>query len=710
MKNLYPKSNSALFKLCLFIFFTLCSVIYGCRKEAHTGKESATTLIDPALADAKSWYERTYIANSNGQSLHTNSTATDLSQKVKPDWQHASNYARLNQDVIEMPIDPDSKFGSILKKKVNSHAYDKSYTRSSFLLLKSEKGYEAYIMTIVADSSYIKKNPAKLANNTYQQHDADFSGLVLYFTPKGKYVNGYAYRNGQVVLPASQVQTSGKPRVQLAQVCIDWFWEVYIDGKLVSSEYLYTTCTGGDDDDGGGSAPPSNPCNPQSPPPSSPPLVSSIPGGHLIVNTVPGGGGGFPPPIGDTPCNPQPTPSPPKHPIFGLNNSNAIVPDANFDNLLDYIENTLHLPFSNPYNTVWTVNGVEYTGQNTDITNPDGTVVHYFSPDVSSGPFQIGMEYSMGTSPVNSNTVNTTTVIIFGDVTTRPSSSFFGSGPVTYTSTGGGGTAPLSLARRQQLEAADNNRLLQLLQQEDAKDDVAASPCHGTARNGNVKWPGTLEHWLIQFDYIATNPLALREYYVPGSSGKLNGNPGYADIANSSTGEMFEIKPDNTDGQRAGAAEIQLYITQANALCPRIVGGGWSAGGNYPTRYLPDPKNPSNLLVSRLFSNGVIVYSSRSRNGLPQPIPVVLPETLVEKLKNLFRQIKNSPTTMQPQIITFVRQNPKIIPYLKGAAAGVIIGTILEDIATEGTGILDDWQSFLIARTLWRVSNGIIII
>jgi hypothetical protein len=432
MKNLYPKSKSALFKLCLFIFFTLCTINYGCRKEVHTGKESATTPIDPKLEEAKSWYEKNYIANSSGQALHTNSTGADLSQKVKPDWQHTATYARLGKDVIEMPIDPNSKFGSILKKKVNNHAYDKSYTRSSFLLLKSEKGYEAYIMTIVADSSYIKNNPAKLANNTYQQHDADFSGLVLYFTPKGKYVNGYAYRNGQVVLPASQVQTSGKPQVQLAQVCTDWFWEVYIDGVLASSQYLYTTCTGSDNDGGGGTPPPSNPCNPQSPPPSSPPLVSSIPGGHLIVNTVPGGGGGFPPPSN---CNDVPSPpSTPIHPTFGLNNSNAVIPDANFGAFLAYVK-SLGYSVTNPVNGfAYGSDGSLYPGQYTYVVDASENVISsYFTPDANSGPFQVGYNYNLG------NTLNNSTPaikIIFGPPAT------FGDGTVAYSPpvNSGGGT------------------------------------------------------------------------------------------------------------------------------------------------------------------------------------------------------------------------------------------------------------------------------
>jgi hypothetical protein len=322
MKNLYPKSSSAVLKLCIALLITSVAIIYGCKKERAADKDATPASAD--VSDAKTWFEKTYpIGSSSGQSNHTNSTGTgfDLSQRIKPDWQHTATYARLGKDVIEMPIDPDSKFGSILKKKVNNHTYSKTYTRSSYLLLKGEKGYQAYIMTIIGDSSYIKGNPDKLANNTYRQHDADFGGLVLYFTPKGKYLNGYAYKNGQLITPASQAQSApGKIKVQLAEICTDWYDEILINDVIVSSTYLYTTCTGGGEDptypgtSGSDSPVPPNPCNPPPPPPTTTPppsvpnpptgplIPSAVPGGHITVNNVPGGGG-FPPPTDEEiPC------------------------------------------------------------------------------------------------------------------------------------------------------------------------------------------------------------------------------------------------------------------------------------------------------------------------------------------------------------------------------------------------------------------------
>ncbi|WP_162429145.1 hypothetical protein [Mucilaginibacter sp. 14171R-50] len=321
MKRLYPKNNYYL-KFCVIALVALCGIIYGCRKEI-TNSKGSTLNTDPAVTDAKTWYESTFpVTGGSNQTVHTSSTGTgfDLSQRVKPDWQHTATYARLGKDVIEMPVDPDSKFNSILKRKINNRAYSKSYTRSSYLLLKDGKGYKAYIMTIVGDSSYIKGNPGKLANNTYRQHDADFSGLVLYFTPKGKYVNGYAYKNGQLVTRASQTQATGKTRVQLAEICTDWYDEILINDVIVSSTYLYTTCEGGyEEPNNPGTSgspappPPPDPCAPPPPPVTPPPSVPDPPTvppaplampGHIAINNVPGGG--FPPPTDeDDPCPPN---------------------------------------------------------------------------------------------------------------------------------------------------------------------------------------------------------------------------------------------------------------------------------------------------------------------------------------------------------------------------------------------------------------------
>lgn len=150
-------------------------------------------------------------------------------------------------------------------------------------------------MTIIADSTYLKGNLSKLANNTYRKHDADFSGVVMYFTPKGAFVSSFGYYNGKLLPPLGQGSTSSTQAVQSVNTsalktteepsCLDWYLETYIDGELVSSVYLYTTCPqvstgggGGGSGGGAGTSPTPAPCIP---PQSKDPNAIT---GHLVID------------------------------------------------------------------------------------------------------------------------------------------------------------------------------------------------------------------------------------------------------------------------------------------------------------------------------------------------------------------------------------------------------------------------------------------
>jgi hypothetical protein len=163
------------FLLVLIIAF----IINSCRKDNKTTPQTISTA---AVQQAKTWYENAYPVTSDvvaskitTQSVNTAAKATfDLSQIIKPDWQHPATYARLGSNVIEMPVEPGANFGLDIKNISAS----KKYNKTTFLLLNNGKGYQAYIMMIMADSAYVKNDFSKLAHNSYRQHDAD--GDVFY--------------------------------------------------------------------------------------------------------------------------------------------------------------------------------------------------------------------------------------------------------------------------------------------------------------------------------------------------------------------------------------------------------------------------------------------------------------------------------------------------------------------------------------------------
>lgn len=256
--------------------------------------------------------------------------------------------------------------------------------------------------------------------------------------------------------------------------------------------------------------------------------------------------------------------------------------------------------------------------------------------------------------------------------------------------------------------SADDIRIFAEMEAEDAAVDALNMNCQGTNRTGNIQWPGTVEHWLIMVDYINRNPNGQVEYQIPGSS--ANGNTGYADIANSATAEIFEIKPNNPSGLAAGQTEVARYVTQANIHCAASsTAGPWKEGNNYVTRLLPDAYNPLYWIEASLIAPGVVGYKRvpRATNPLPAPLPV----SVTDKLKALVRKLNDKPNEWKNVIAEYLRQNPDLVTYIKGAAytaaVGIIVGTIIEDIVTLGGGIADDWICFLtayrIVRFAWKL-------
>ena len=184
-----------------------------------------------------------------------------------------------------------------------------------------------------------------------------------------------------------------------------------------------------------------------------------------------------------------------------------------------------------------------------------------------------------------------------------------------------------------------------------------------------------------------------------------NGGPGYADIVDLGTGEIFEIK--SLNAAASGVSEVEEYIAKGLEYCPNT--SSWGKGVIYPvSRILPNPRDPSKKLVVQLFEPGVLSYYSDDVIQLPEP--VFIPSSLFERIKRFMQQIKENidDVDIEVEVARFLHENPDIANYIKGAAIGagivIVVGTIIEDIVTLGAGIADDWASFYIAYRLVRIA------
>jgi|GEM_PF-5878302 len=242
-------------------------------------------------------------------------------------------------------------------------------------------------MTLLADSAYAKSHPDWASGNTYQKRDPQFSGLVLYFTPKGQYIDGYAFRNGQLVIPGTQttsVSTSAnqgqltrsfRPRAQVETIydCTAWYLLEYDQwGNLTSMTFLYyTDCTpepGGGSGDSGGSGSPSS--NAPPPPQCQPPSGSAVTNDHSLTRVTqppPGGGdGGMPPP---QPCLTQTVTQPE---VSSVNTITDSVTNPCLKAVIDNLTNTqtLQTDVTNILRNTFGVNDqVNITFDEADLTN-----------------------------------------------------------------------------------------------------------------------------------------------------------------------------------------------------------------------------------------------------------------------------------------------------------------------------------------------------
>lgn len=331
MKRLITRYNLKT-KSLLFSFLAICSIIvvYSCKKENHTNKNA--DLASPVILRAKNWYESVYPLVSKTSVLSTTNNP-DLSRLVSPDWGRSKNYTRYDDDVIEAPINEDAQLNFDLSNNTGL-IYNNKYSRSWFLLLNKFDKYSAYVMTIIADSAYVKNNPDKLKLNSYNKHDANFTGIVIYSTPQGKYVNGWFYKNGAIsgYLPPGQTTEAGNgATVQniktnaliTVKTCQDFIQKTYYNGQLVATTVLATYCTtttvddgtgnggggggGGSIGGGGGGSSGGSPNTPQCNIPYINDAVKTVKVNSLQTQqAAPPDDGGFPPPADPIPCPPPP--------------------------------------------------------------------------------------------------------------------------------------------------------------------------------------------------------------------------------------------------------------------------------------------------------------------------------------------------------------------------------------------------------------------
>lgn len=326
----------------MFVLIIAVLIIHSCKKDKLEQAKAINT-INPAISQAKQWYDSTFTSASSNSKQSTQSVGSryrDWSKKFLPYWAGASIFSQDGLTFIELPAIKKGDMALAYTKPKDTANFDfgRSGTLTHLLIVKQQNNLSMYAMTILADTSYLKGDYSKLAHNSYQSMDSNFTGAVLFNQMDGTFVNGWRYRNGVVTsrlsfAPSGSMATQNTNRLKVdvtqpippgcGAIVVVTLWEdcSYYTSDVTDSHpfncYTYTTtdvyadCSNSTSPVGGttsgGSAPPPPPCvPPPAVPPTTPPANSTASvKGKLIINIaqpLPGSGGTTTPPPPLQPC------------------------------------------------------------------------------------------------------------------------------------------------------------------------------------------------------------------------------------------------------------------------------------------------------------------------------------------------------------------------------------------------------------------------
>ena len=352
----------------IFLLLILFLGVNSCKKEGIPIR--TFEIISEVPANIIGWYNKRAVNNSIIiNSLHNYNPnpgikTSDNKLILKPDWAAAKSYIKGDSTISEVPVSNKGRIAfSTSSVDPKSFDFEKSASFTQFLFIQTPKKIRGVYMTIIADEGYLKGNLKKLHNNQFRKKEKDFSGVVLYHTIKGTFLNGYRYKNGVVdgtihagkVANLNKTKTSNGTNIKVAlppcqiiqrttymEQCTDWY--------TTGGTYFETTCeywsvvsyyeecssgTGGGG--GGGSTPlpttdpgPDDPCGG-----SSTPVYSSTPSVSVLIENVP--------------CEEEPISMLVRDIIIDLNDPNAkcilanLFKNAFFNNTLSSFQNNAKL-------------------------------------------------------------------------------------------------------------------------------------------------------------------------------------------------------------------------------------------------------------------------------------------------------------------------------------------------------------------------------
>ena len=213
------------------------------------------------LLEAKLWFE-TYGEPEYRFGLKALRSADSSYVELEPllDW----DLAELQEDsiwtVVELPWEYENGFETIGTPEMKSELESVNQQRTSqvirLVVMKNKITGDIYgcKMVVLPDLYYLNSNGDQLETNKYLSRDAELSGMVIFYSIDGVFVNGWQYANGEIIgiIEPSDMESTRSGSAGISRFRATWeyytietcyYYIVSTDGGLTWSQPRLSGCT-----------------------------------------------------------------------------------------------------------------------------------------------------------------------------------------------------------------------------------------------------------------------------------------------------------------------------------------------------------------------------------------------------------------------------------------------------------------------------------
>ena len=244
----------------LFLPMLLC-LIYACQEELGAILNQEGVKQNQNIKEAKAIFEALSPDFPCLQARSVN--AATKSVVIEPAWDGAFEDEDKDYQTVESNIRLSKPFYMIDKASHDAYKQTKdarylNYLSRAVVLTHKKTGVsDAFIMVIIGSREYMEKHDFQLWEVTYFNIPDDFSGMILYYSLNGAFVNGWQIKENRQILPFQQIpredaglfsrSTTGCFVVEVTNTyvdCITYSGTTFTtyEGEQYSSDFSDTVC------------------------------------------------------------------------------------------------------------------------------------------------------------------------------------------------------------------------------------------------------------------------------------------------------------------------------------------------------------------------------------------------------------------------------------------------------------------------------------